>query len=288
MQLLTQYFTEKLANFGFPAEDFDIRYRLSYCQGDGMAFYGKLAFDELPELFTKIYAEDEKTLVKLPLFKRLISAINETETYYGYVEIEKSRQFHLYDHYNTMILEEIEACNLTLFQYAEREGMDEVWQSLLPLTYADAENLWDTFMNDLDEYIRDCSKDLANWGYRLIEGAPYESEVAYRFRTKNYNTEVYLKTAYDQIDDDFWDGHFDSFMDFCDSVVEGRTQYARLGANVIEPHSETILGSSDYGVCVFPTKDKTLGGLRRELIQDAIFEARSMARKLSQQLAKIA
>lgn len=288
MQLLTQYFTEKLASFGFPAEDFDIRYSLNYCQGDGMAFYGKLAFNELPELFAKIYAEDKETLEKLPLFKRLISAIHSTENYYSCVTIEKSRQFHLYDHYNTMLLEEIKACDLTLFQYAEREDVSEEWQLLSPLTYVDAESLWDTFMDDLDEYIRDCSKDLANWGYRLIEGTPYESEVVYRFTTKNYNTEVYLKTIDDQLYDEFWCEHFNSFMEFCDSVVEGKTQFACLGASVIESNSETVLGHSDYGVCIFSTKDKTLGGLRRELIRDAIFGARSRAKTLSRQLAKIA
>lgn len=89
-QMLEEYFQEELESLGLPGRK--IHWRLNYSQGDGMAFYGKV---DIPDYIRKNKLED---------FELLIRAIEEGEAE-TIIEIEKRRAFHMYDHWNTMVVE---------------------------------------------------------------------------------------------------------------------------------------------------------------------------------------
>lgn len=48
--VLNTYFRNELVKAGFP-EHLEVEYSLSYCQGDGVAFYGYLDTEDLINLF---------------------------------------------------------------------------------------------------------------------------------------------------------------------------------------------------------------------------------------------
>lgn len=135
--LITEIFKEELANKGLPNED--IRYSLSYCQGDGVAFYGNIDIDLLCE-------KDEKA-------KDLIEAIRKFDPdVYLAITIKKSSHFHMYDHYNTMDLY-IEDD----FHWASEEEEKKFIRRLTEL---------EKYLKDL---IKDTSQELERIGYADIE-----------------------------------------------------------------------------------------------------------------------
>jgi len=85
---LHEMFVSRLEEEGLPTDD--IRFSLSHSQGDGVAFYGNV---DLEAFLTK-----QKVKGK---FRNLLNAIKD-----GNIEvvISKSQSFHLYDHWNTMVV----------------------------------------------------------------------------------------------------------------------------------------------------------------------------------------
>jgi hypothetical protein len=85
-------FARTLEEYGYPSDD--IRYRFSYSQGDGIAFYGKIETANIFKILQRVAPKNKK------LFRDL-------DRYQGDVDLSivKSRSSHLYDHYNTMIVE---------------------------------------------------------------------------------------------------------------------------------------------------------------------------------------
>ena len=53
-ELLNKHFAAELAALGYPTED--VRYSLGYCQGDGVAFYGRVSGEGLDRLIAAVDA----------------------------------------------------------------------------------------------------------------------------------------------------------------------------------------------------------------------------------------
>ena len=70
MNILTSYFNTQLINAGFP-DDLEINWSLGHCQGDGMAFYGKITHICWLGLFQRIYPNQKRKFRK---FERLASS----------------------------------------------------------------------------------------------------------------------------------------------------------------------------------------------------------------------
>jgi hypothetical protein len=88
-EAITDSFTYWLDEEKLPSDD--IRWSLSCCQGDGVAFYGTVDLEEY--------------LTKNKLRTKYRSLIKYNKDYGIKVEIEKSQSFHRYDHWNTMRIE---------------------------------------------------------------------------------------------------------------------------------------------------------------------------------------
>lgn len=115
-RMLTEFFEEELRRFGLPSGD--VRWRLSYSQGDGVAFYGPVDLDEFiraetapgrtgaPEEWTPPAAKPGGRARYEPLVGRVR------------VAIRKVRELTRYDHYNTMVVDSDAEGDLTDRDYA--------------------------------------------------------------------------------------------------------------------------------------------------------------------------
>ena len=162
-----------LEELGYPISD--IKFSLSYCQGDGMAFYGRV---ELPEFLAKrmtdsclefkIVDENRKTLQEL--YKELGDGIN-------YVDCNILRRncgYH-YSHHNTMRVE---------FGGDYAQALNYGYDGKLTL------ERFDEVADDLQEWIstdvKDISRSLAKQGYEEIDYARCDESVAEALMGNDY------------------------------------------------------------------------------------------------------
>lgn len=132
---LTEYFNYLLGEHGLSG--LDVRWSLNYCQGDGVAFYGKVDLDEFfsknPEL-----AEEHKVAITL------------ADGAYAVDGLKITKDNPHYDHYNSMGLEyDILA--------ADRDGV--------PYDATPVEGFLDEFRG----FIKDLSRELEIKGYKSLE-----------------------------------------------------------------------------------------------------------------------
>lgn len=90
-ELLREYFDEALDERGFPNED--VEYSLSYSQGDGVAFYGRIDVDA--EMLQRLDLPDDERM----FLERAIAAGWTVD-----FEIERNHWATHYAHWNTMTL----------------------------------------------------------------------------------------------------------------------------------------------------------------------------------------
>lgn len=275
MNLLHAYFSSQLVDAGFP-DDLDIHWSLGYCQGDGMAFYGRISFTEMIELVRKIYVHDKR---KQRMLVRLIQAIQEWD-YDETFEIYRNQFGYHYSHFNTMTLSITTSANLRFFD--ESQGKAD-WYFPLAKKHRYM-SLWDDFIQDLDDYIRDISRRLEREGYGIIEATPYEERIAYQFETVNYRIELVAKPV------DF--GYFFPYEDedmtqLCQGFIDGRSQCAELCAVVRDRRTNIALGESDWINLVFDAGDDRFAGYKSELISEAIAHAKHNIQQYSQTFAQI-
>ena len=140
-------FSQILEQKGYPTND--IRYSLSYCQGDGVAFYGDI---DLENFIEKRYSELEENLSKHDL-RRIKYIAKQGLT----IDIRKSSYFHLYDHYNTMIVEVVDCVENYMYEYAKQSDIEEMISSVYEL---------EKFISD---DVKLLSRELESIGYDIIE-----------------------------------------------------------------------------------------------------------------------
>lgn len=148
-------FKEKLKDIGYPTDD--LEWRLSYSQGDGVAFYGEVDIDKVMDRL-----EHKGYDLNYDLY-RAIDSKNLTIT----ARIYRNSFGYRYSHYNTMKVEidgdSIETMMEYLYGYLDSDTdeyvdkYDKIYSFLL--------NLRDCIHND----IKDVSKQLEKEGYNDIE-----------------------------------------------------------------------------------------------------------------------
>ncbi|HDL4340405.1 TPA: hypothetical protein RS743_001524, partial [Mannheimia haemolytica] len=145
--VLNTYFKHALVKAGFP-DTLDMEYSLSHCQGDGVAFYGRLGTDDLIQLFNHLNPQKRKQ----KMFANLLTHIESWETHddIGF-EIIRNRFGYRYSHWNTMELYAKTADQLVFFNDSDARRN---WY--FPTSKVDKyKALWDGFIEDLEQYIKD-------------------------------------------------------------------------------------------------------------------------------------
>ena len=144
-EFLTEDFKIQLAEFGF--EETEVYWSLGYCQGDGVAFYGRVHAESLKE-------KDRKA-------KRLIDALEAVDDAL-YIEIAGENGH--YHHWNSMSVE---------IEFENGTEDDDLPARLKIARPALRENLEEY----LDDRVREISRELEKSGYAEIEYAHAENTI---------------------------------------------------------------------------------------------------------------
>lgn len=136
---LTEIFQEILANLGLPGDD--IRWSISNCQGDGVAFYGKIDTVNLMTLnLNDLFSDIRRFKPELEQIKSKLNKLGDDT----FLKIEKINPH--YDHHNSM--------EVTGEHYNDDPKLELTFQELL---------------NDLESLIKDVSKYLFNVGSKYVD-----------------------------------------------------------------------------------------------------------------------
>lgn len=260
--ILSDYFNAKLVEAGFPS-GLQICYSLSYCQGDGMAFYGALYARDWVRLFNEM--NPRATLKVRRRFRFLANHIclNEVD---NIITIARNSFGYRYSHWNTM---EVRA---DLGQYFEFDG---IRYKDRPVFIA----LWDEFITDLKNYVQNTSKELEHLGYRIIQSAWIDDDDALEtINTPNYRVEFKVKPVHFYDYRSAEDFGYESALQLCADAMEG-TKFVDLSASVISKSNDITMATRSLGFCVYDRQDKTYAGNKRYLVSEAIEEARLFAQQ---------
>lgn len=159
---LTEEFSYRLGKAYYPNDK--IEWRLGYCQGDGVAFYGYIDRDNIRNLIKKVMPKSS------PERKKLL-ALSKDFLYnlVDFVEIQRNDWGYHYSHYNTMKL----SYDLTVTTISETTDKYFSW--------------FDEFIKYLLKDIKDTSRELERFGYEYLEG--FQSEEYARECLENTDTE---------------------------------------------------------------------------------------------------
>lgn len=270
MTVLQDYFEQQLVEFGF-LSDLEINYSLSYCQGDGMAFYGDLDLDSLIGLFNKMNPlASDKAQRRFTFLAKYITD-NEAD---AEVSITRNHFGNHYSHYNTMTLV------YPLGEYLE----------LLDIRLKDRpilRKIWDEFITQLKSYIKETSKQLAAIGYQIIESVSIDARNATEiFDTENYRIEFKIEPIH------FYEyssaeefGYYDVNA-LCNDALHGM-KFLDISAVVTQKQLGIKMGESTLSYCSYDDNDKSYAGNKHYLIRDAIREARKFAHLTTQTVQKL-
>ncbi|HDL4243016.1 TPA: hypothetical protein PW781_002582, partial [Mannheimia haemolytica] len=252
-----------------------IEYSLNHCQGDGVAFYGRLGTDDLIQLFNHLNPQKRKQ----KMFANLLTHIESWETHddIGF-EIIRNRFGYRYSHWNTMELYAKTADQLVFFNDSDARRN---WYFPTSKVYK-YKGLWDEFIQDLEQYIKGTSREMESVGYQIIEASPYQTETVFKFNTENYLVELKRKPSefYSELVD--W-----AFGDMCDfeatieQICQGQLCYADFEATVTDKKSEIQLGLARLSGISYSPNDRSFSGYRQELIGEAIASARHNAARFA-------
>jgi len=154
-ECITQNLTDTLETKGY--EGLDVHWSLNYCQGDGVAFYGRLTTDELVKLSERLLSDKEYQRLKL---------IGELADF----EIEISDTNNRYHHYNSM--------RVDIDDMQSLEDFPKIWELL--------QKLKEAIHND----IREISRELEKQGYAEIEYYFSKEYAEMEIRANEYEFDV--------------------------------------------------------------------------------------------------
>jgi len=189
MDMIAEYFRERLTQMGLAAEPGDVEmcYSLASCQGDGVAFSHKGGC-YVPETFLREMANRHYLGTGDKRF-RLLQLIQS-----GECQLKVRHDDHRYTHSNTM---KVEAST----DYLESDGDVALVEEMAEL---------------IKDAVVSASDQLEDEGYNIVLSVRYESEVVREFRTNNY----LLRITHEPSDTQVLDFDTRVLADVADNKVE--------------------------------------------------------------------
>lgn len=236
---ITDYFREELSNLSYPTND--IRYSLSYSQGDGMAFYGSIDESDAISLAKRLLKGHERAAAVRAIEKGVEVSI-----------VPNGHALH-YAHFNTMnvVVDIADEDELTAYELASIGA----------------------FESALDEDVISTSKLLESEGYELIDGTMPKTDNKYVFRTANF------KVTITEEEDEFLDiSDFDDEIktDVYKEIVKGESRAVSLKAAVFNCDDVEIGNAYLWQVFLQnKTTKRPYAEFSKCLIADAIADARN-------------
>lgn len=230
-----------MQRLGYTVEVKDISWGLGHCQGDGMAFTGSFHGDALKVICRRLLRGYAKELY--PALRAITNGAS----------IVISSNSNHYSHYNTMDVD---------------GDVDSTDSNDIEMT------CFDQFVKTFEEDVRDTSKRLANEGYEIIDAFGYGEETIRTFRTKQFELRI-LEVAEDPAD---CFGEMDE--EFYRDLITGKFRIRSIKIEIFNidenGYTDEEIGNAFLGEVWLSNHetDRSFGGYRRQLIADAIAEAR--------------
>ncbi|EMC0199249.1 NgrC [Salmonella enterica subsp. enterica serovar Montevideo] len=276
--MIKQHFQNELVKCGYP-DDLTIEYRLGYCQGDGVAFYGCLGVDNAQALMKRLLSTTKGQVDAVSRVKNLIAqkdidnmflVLREyAELQFCELDINRNSYGHHYSHWNTMRIDS----NVDFTGIFPDDdtmlgtGIEGIDQAMLERW----QGIWERFVLELSGDVKQLSKKLESDGYALIEASPHEEKVVGERTTQNYLVRVTELPERD-FDMDHWD---DDIRDqTIRSILEGKERVLGLRVEVLSRENEIVLGEESLHGLTVASDDKSYAGYRRELLRGAIQQTR--------------
>ena len=171
-QFITEDFQERLAELGYPTDD--VNWSLSYCQGDGVAFYGDI---DVPKVAQRLLKGDV-----LELFNRMVEE-NLTIS----MSLYRNSFGHHYSHWNTMEVEIDGDDDGTMMEYLYpelEEGTDEYIEKANAV-----QNVFDVLLESVDSDVKDVSSELERSGYEQIDYYQSDEAITEEIRSNGFEFE---------------------------------------------------------------------------------------------------
>ena len=259
--MLNTHFENQLEKLGYI--DMQIAYSLSHCQGDGMAWYGEVSQECLSILMPRLVGD----LVTAEEIAKMLKVLND---YRRYEKLSINRNDHRYCHENTMSIDDT-VCFSGLIEPEDTVALNGA--GVTPDILAHWDEIWSKFIVTLRRDMRKLSRQLRDYGYKLIECASREDKVVRVYTTQNFTVRFKEKeTDLDAITEWFDD---DLALALIEDMLNGKTKYVVLKAEVIENLHNTVISSELIDGIFVPEGSKHYGGYQRSLLKDAVASARS-------------
>ncbi|AJY53188.1 hypothetical protein [Halomonas sp. KO116] len=204
---IDRYFKHRLAKLGYD-DDMDVRYSLSYSQGDGMAFYGKIdTHAPLIERFKAHLESGQATVYKRLKTRRSIESLNryieilvEWSTAVVVISPTGNGRYH---GPNSMNVETEALLGEELIDLAEDDNYDVGDRPAVISSITQGEPLWDSYLEWLREDGSAISHALEREGYNILDAMVSEPRVVWEKTTPQYSVVVELQGDEDALDS--WD-----------------------------------------------------------------------------------
>lgn len=245
--LIEYHYKKALAFLGF-GDCQKVYWSLGYCQGDGMAFEARIEGDGLKKMIQeRFYAKDFRYFEKY-----VDQGLAYNLTHSGH-----------YSHWNSMSCE------------VDWDVLRNFENDLMPHLYAKLEARAIELRDEIDEYVKEVSKQLEADGYAILEATPMESEpeVVREYKTARF-TVLILKVHDD--DPDPFSGDEDSDWAVVQDIIAGKSIYYCPRVEVLDEYDEVIGEATGSGMLANPkTEGRFLHGELRYLVKEALTDARA-------------
>ena len=261
--MINTHFKNSLTSLGYL--DMELAYSLGYCQGDGMAWYGELSRESLAILIPRLLGE----LTSDNEVEKMLGVLRD---YRRYEKIEITRNCHRYCHENTMTLDSTVEFR-GLIDEDDEQAMSAA--DVTPELLARWDELWELFISKLQQDMRAVSLKLRDEGYALIEAMSRENESVWKFATENFTVELHEQVIdFSDLAVEFAWLEEDVQSSTIQAMLRGEQRCVNLKLEVKSSSQDWPMGSATAFCQFVEPNDRTYGGIRRQLAQEAIAEAR--------------
>ncbi|GJA78130.1 NgrC [Aeromonas hydrophila] len=273
--MIKQHFQNELVKHGYPT-DLTIEYSLGYCQGDGMACYGRLGVDDVQALMKRLLgtgqgSTDAVRRVKNLMAQRDIDHMINVLRDYGNCDLSITRNSHghHYSHWNCMNIDD--NVDFTGVFPDEETMLGTGIEGVNPEMLERWQGIWDRFIEALQDDVKSLSKRLEADGYKLIEATPYEETVVWQRTTESYQVRV-IELPEHESDMDDWDA--DCRDQTIRALLDGSQRVLGLRVEVRDHDGDYILADNSMYGLTLSIDDKKYDGYRREMLRDVITQVR--------------
>tara|TARA_R110002051_G_C8762475_1_gene501895 strand:- start:2811 stop:3683 length:873 start_codon:yes stop_codon:yes gene_type:complete len=285
METLNLYFNHRLTQLGY-GDDMEIRYNLSYCQGDGMAWYGTICdHDVLIGRFIKSREATQTSVAQRLRVRRLKGAL---ERHIALLKQWSNEEVEIamigndrYHHYNSMRVESeaLEASELIELISEDAADDDDEATDTHGITH-DA-SVWDSYISWLQDDVEAISHILEREGYNICEAIVAEPRTVWERSTPNYVVTVELDG------DDGGLSHWDEglALDTLSDLAQGNGCMYGLVAWVECRHSGQLLGRTSLGGIHSTQSLQDVDGRAEGYLAEKVYESIETAKKAIQKAA---